>query len=105
MEYKGFLFYVVLLALILLVRAVTSAAEIREGKVLAAGYGKLTIIDEASHTQLTQHVAADAAILCENKQCDLSDVRAGDLVTMTVDNDGNKPVVTKIEVKKVGSSS
>ena len=105
MEYKGFLLCLGLLALLLFVSTVTSAAETRQGKVLAAGYGKLTIIDTASHTQLTQHVAADAAILCENKKCELADVKAGDMVTMTMNKDGDKTVVTKIEVEKAGSPS
>lgn len=103
MEYREFLLCFVLLALILFMSTMTSAAETRQGKVLAAGYGKLTIIEATSHTQLTQDVAADAAILCENKTCDLADVKAGDMVTMTMDKDGGKSVVTKIEVKRVGS--
>jgi hypothetical protein len=105
MQYKGFLFCSVLLGLILFLSTVTFAAETHQGKVLAVGAGKLTIVDAMSHTQLTQDVASDADILCENKQCGLSDVKAGDLVMVTVDKDGNKTVATKIEVKKAGSSS
>ena len=105
MQYKGFLFCFVLLGLIWFLSTATSAAEIHQGKVLAAGAGKLTIVDTVSHMQLTQDVAADAAILCENKQCGLSEVKAGDMVMVTVDKDRNKTVVTKIEAKKPGSSS
>ncbi len=105
MEYKEFLLCFVLLALILFMSTMTSAAETRQGKVLAAGYGKLTIIEATSYTQLTQDVAADAAILCENKKCELSDVKAGDMVTMTMNKEGDKTVVTKIEVEKAGSPS
>jgi hypothetical protein len=105
MQYKRFSFCSVLLGLILFLSTVTFAAETHQGKVLSVGAGKLTMVDTVSHMQLTQDVAADAAILCENKQCGLSDVKAGDMVMVTVDKDGNKTVVTKIEVKKAGSSS
>jgi hypothetical protein len=48
-------------------------------------------------------VATDAAITCEGKACGLSDVKAGDMVTVTTDTKDGKTLATKIEAKKAGS--
>lgn len=59
--------------------------------------------DTAGKNQHTHEVAADAAISCEGKTCGLTDLKAGDTITVTLDKKGDKTVVTKIEAKKAGS--
>ncbi len=81
------------------------AAETQQGKVIVAGAGKLTMEDMRGNMQYTHEVAPNAQIICEGKKCGLSDVKMGDLVQVTVDKQGDKTVVTKIEVKKADSAS
>ena len=72
---------------------------------LAVGAGKLTIMDIASNKQLTHEVATNANIMCEKTKCELSDIQAGALVAVTVDQAGDKSLITKNEVKKAGGPS
>ena len=48
-------------------------------------------------------VATNAAITCGGKTCGLSDVKAGDMVTVTTDTKDGKTMATKIEASKAGS--
>ena len=105
MQYKRLASRFALLALVLSMSTAAFAAETRQGKVLAVSDGKLTMMDETAHKQVTHEIAANANILCESKKCGLSDVKAGDLVAVTIDQAGNKAVVTRIEVKKAADAS
>ena len=119
MRYKGLSFCFALLALVLFIgtaalaadetqqgKGITaSAGETQQGKVIVAGAGKLTMEDMRGNMQYTHEVAPNAEIMCEGKKCGLSDVKMGDLVQVTVDKQGDKTVVTKIEVKKADRSS
>jgi hypothetical protein len=79
------------------------SADTHQGKVVEVGPGKLTMTDTAGKNQHTHEVVADAAITCEGKTCGLTDVKAGDMVTVTTDMKDGKTVATKIEAKKAGS--
>jgi hypothetical protein len=92
-----------LLALTLAVSTPALAADSHQGKVVSAGDGKLTMTDMAGKNQHTHEVAADAAISCEGKTCGLTELKAGDTITVTLDKKGDKTVATKIEEKKAGS--
>ena len=92
-----------LLALALAMNALALAADSHQGKVVSAGDGKLTMTDTAGKNQHSHEVAADAAISCEGKTCGLTDLKAGDSITVTLDKKGDKTVATKIEAKKAGS--
>ncbi len=92
-----------LLALALAANAPVLAADSHQGKVVSAGYGTLTMTDMAGKNQHAHEVAADAAISCEGKTCGLTDLKAGDTITVTLDKKGDKTVATKIEAKKAGS--
>lgn len=105
MRYKGLSFCFASLALALFLSTTALAAETFQGKVLSAGAGKLTITDTKGNMQQTHEVAANAQIMCDGKKCGLSDVKTGDMVLVTVDQNGNKTVVTKVEVKSADSSS
>jgi hypothetical protein len=118
MRYKGLSFCFALLALVLFMGTAaladetlqgkgitTGAGETHQGKVIVAGAGKLTMEDMMGNMQYTHEVAPNAEIMCEGKKCGLSDVKMGDMVQVTVDKQGDKTVVTKIEVKKADRSS
>jgi len=89
------------LTLFLSVPALTASSHY--GKVVAAGDGKLTRRDMAGQNHLTHEVPADATIMCDGKTCGLDDLKAGDVVTLTPDQQGDQTVVTKIEAKTAGS--
>jgi hypothetical protein len=132
MQYKGLSFCFALLALVLFMgtaalaadetqqgkgitagasethqdKAITAgASETHQGKVIVAGAGKLTMEDMTGNMQYTHEVAPNAEIMCGGKKCGLSDVKMGDMVQVTVNTQGDKTVVTKIEVKKADSAS
>ncbi len=92
-----------LLALALAVSTPALAADSHQGKVVSAWYGMLTMTDMAGKNQHTHEVATDAAISCEGKTCNLSELKVGDTITVTLDKKGDETVVIKIEAKKAGS--
>lgn len=92
-----------LLVLVLCASAAAWAASSHQGKVVSAGDGKLTMTNMAGQNQHTHEVPAEATITCDGKTCGLSDLKAGDVVTVTLDQKGDKTVITTIEAKKAGS--
>jgi hypothetical protein len=95
--------FFVTLALTVWASAPAGAADIHQGKVVEVGVGKLTMTDMAGKNQHSHEVATDAAISCEGKKCGLSDVKVGDMVTVTTDTKDGKTMATKIEARKAGS--
>jgi hypothetical protein len=95
--------FLVALALAVWASAPAGAADMHQGKVVEVGAGKLTMTDMAGKNQHSHEVATDAAITCEGKKCGLSDVKVGDMVTVTTDTKDGKTLATKIEAKKAGS--
>jgi hypothetical protein len=91
------------LALMVWAGAPAMAADSHQGKVVEVSAGKLTMTDIAGKNQHTHDVASDAAVSCEGKTCGLTDVKAGDMVTVTIDTKDGKTVATKVEAKKAGS--
>src|SRR5262245_591208 len=81
------------------------AVETQQGKVIVAAAGKLTMEDMKGNMHYTHDVAPNAEIMCEGKKCGLSDVKMGDMVQVTINKQGDKTVVTKIEVTKADHSS
>ncbi|MCS6925961.1 MAG: hypothetical protein NZ578_08685 [Candidatus Binatia bacterium] len=94
-----------LLALALFVRTPAWAASSHQGKVVAAGNGKLTMTDLAGGNQHTHDVAADVKVICEGQPCSLSSLQAGDVITVTHDEKEGKMVVTEIQKTAGGTSS
>jgi hypothetical protein len=78
------------------------AADMHQGKVVEVGAGKLTMTDMAGKNQHSHEVATNAAITCEGKTCGLSDVKVGNMVTVTTDTKDGKTMATKIEASKAG---
>jgi hypothetical protein len=100
MLHRAFSVCVVALALTIGAVGCQSGSGTHQGKVVGVGAGTLTMTDAAGGNQHTHEVAANAIILCDNKPCGLTDVNAGDMVTVTVDTKNGKTVATKIEAKK-----
>ena len=71
-----------------------------EGKVVELGIEKLTMTDTAGKNQHDHEVASDVVVTCEGKPCGLSDVKAGDMVTVTTETKDGTALATKIEAKK-----
>jgi hypothetical protein len=103
MQYKGLALGFTFAALVLFVNAPALAADTHQGKVVEASAGKLVMTDMEGKNQHTMEIPSDATILCEGKTCGLTDVKAGDVVTVTTDKKGDKTQVTKVEAKKAGS--
>jgi len=97
------LIFFVTLALTVWTSAWALAADIHQGKVVEVGAGKLTMADMAGKNQHSHEVATNAAITCEGKTCGLTDVKVGDMVTVTTDTKDGKTMATKIEARKAGS--
>ena len=95
--------FFVTLALTVWTSTPTWAADMHQGKVVEVSPDKLTMTDMAGKNQHAHEVAADAAITCEGKKCGLTNVKVGDMVTVTTDMKDGKTVATKIEAKKAGS--
>jgi hypothetical protein len=74
----------------------------RHGTVVAVGTGTLTLTERGGKPHHTYAVAADAVITYEGQRCELSDVRVGDLVTVTTDTQEGKTVATTIKAGQAG---
>jgi hypothetical protein len=74
-----------------------------KGKVVELGIEKLTMTDMEGKNQHDHKVNSDVVITCEGKPCGLSDVKAGDMVTVTTEDTDGKSLATKIEAKKAAS--
>ena len=71
----------------------------RHGTVVAVGTGTLTLTERGGKTPHTYAVAAAAVITYAGQTCALTDVRVGDMVTVTTDSQEGKTVATRIKVR------
>lgn len=74
----------------------------RRGTVVAVGTGTLTLTEKGDKTHHTYAVAADAVISYEGQICALTDMRVGDLVTVTTITQEGMTVATRIKAGQVG---
>jgi Cu/Ag efflux protein CusF len=72
------------------------AGNTHKGKVVEASGDKLTMTDMAGKNQHTHEITADTAVTCGGKKCDLSELKPGDVVTITTKKQGDNMVVTKV---------
>lgn len=80
-----------------------STPATHQGKVVGVGAGTLTMTDTAGANQHTHEVASNAVITCDGKPCGLNDMKAGDMVTVTIATMNGKTVATKIDGMKAAS--
>jgi Cu/Ag efflux protein CusF len=71
-----------------------------EGKVVKAEEGKLTMKDKDGKNEHTHMIGADAKVTLDGKASRLVDLKAGFPVKITVEQKGDKNVVTKVEATK-----
>jgi hypothetical protein len=71
----------------------------RHGTVVAVGTGTLTLTERMGKNHHTYAVAADAVITYAGQICALTDVRVGDMVTVTTDTQEGKTVATRIKAR------
>ncbi|HSX82947.1 MAG TPA: hypothetical protein VLQ80_30860 [Candidatus Saccharimonadia bacterium] len=74
----------------------------RQGTVVAVGPGTLTMTERAGKNPHTYAVASDAVITYEGQVCMLTDVRVGDMVTVTTDTQAGTTVATTIKARQAG---
>jgi hypothetical protein len=77
---------------------VLAADEIREGKVLLAKDGKITLQDKDGNSEVFA-VAADAKIMFDGKPAKLEEVANGSVAKVTVKTAGDKKTATVIDAK------
>src|SRR5262249_16346303 len=78
----------------------TSTATTHQGRVVDVGTATLTMTDTAGANQHTHTVPSNAVITCDGEPCGLNDLKAGDLVTVTMETQEGKTFATKIEASK-----
>ena len=66
----------------------------------ASGPGTLTVTERAGKNPHTYAVASDAVITYEGQVCMLTDVRVGDMVTVTTDTQAGTTVATTIKARQ-----
>jgi Cu/Ag efflux protein CusF len=71
-----------------------------EGKVVKAEVGKLTMTDKDGKNEHVHAIPVGTKITCDGKDCKLTDLKAGYPVKVTVEQKGDKSVVTKVEATK-----
>jgi hypothetical protein len=70
------------------------------GTVVAVGTGTLTMTERVGKNPHTYAVASDAVITYDGQTCALTDVRVGDMVTVTTDTQEGTTVATTIKVRQ-----
>jgi len=71
-----------------------------QGTVVAVGTGTLTMTERVGKNPHTYAVASDAVITYDGQMCALTDVRVGDMVTVTTDTQEGTTVATTIKVRQ-----
>jgi len=102
MLYRRISLFFVVVALTCLMSVQAKAGGAHEGKVVEVSDGKLTMTDAAGKNQHAHEVASDATISRDGKEAKLTDLKAGDMITVTLDTKEGKSMVTKVEAKAAG---
>jgi Cu/Ag efflux protein CusF len=102
MQPKVFLLSIAAVALFWTTSA--SAADTHQGKVVETSAGKLTMTDMTGKNQHTHDISSEATVSRAGKTAALTDLKAGDSVTITMEKKGEKPAVTKVEALPASSS-
>jgi hypothetical protein len=73
------------------------AADSHQGKVVETGAGKLVMTDMDGKKQHPMEVPTSATVTRGGKESKLTDLKAGDTITVTTDTKDGKSMVTKVE--------
>jgi Cu/Ag efflux protein CusF len=78
------------------------AADSHQGKVVETSAGQLVMTDQDGKNQHPMEVPASATVSRNGKEAKLTDLKAGDTITVTTDTKDGKSMVTKVEAKAAG---
>ena len=78
------------------------AADSHQGKVVETSASKLVMTDMGGKNQHPMEVPASATVSRNGKESKLTDLKAGDTITVTTDTKDGKSMVTKVEAKAAG---
>ena len=73
--------------------------------VNAKGEKQFTMTDRDGKSEHTHTLARNATITCDGKACKLSDLKAGTMIKVTVEERDGKKVATKVEGSTRGAGS
>jgi Cu/Ag efflux protein CusF len=99
MVHRGVSLFFAAVALSWVMSAPTLAADSHEGKVVKTSASKLVMTDMEGKKQHPMKVPASATVTRDGADAKLSDLKAGDTITVTTDTKKGKAVVTKVEAK------
>ena|SRR5258706_387511 len=102
MLYRGLSLCFVAVALSWFMSAHAYAADSHQGKVVETSAGKLVMTDMDGKNQHPMEVPASATVSRNGKEAKLTDLKAGDTITVTTDTKDGKSMVTKVEAKVAG---
>jgi hypothetical protein len=70
------------------------------GIVVRVEGSKITLADKGGKNEHSHTVPASATVTCDGKPCRLQDLKKGMPVSITVERQGDKAVVTRVDAKK-----
>ena len=102
MLYKGVSLFFIAAALSWVMSTPAPAADSHQGKVVETSAGKLVMTDMEGKKPHPMEIPASATITRDGKESKLTDLQAGDTITVTTDMKDGKSTVTKVEAKATG---
>ncbi|HQR08582.1 MAG TPA: hypothetical protein PLN21_17285 [Gemmatales bacterium] len=79
-----------------------AAQDTLEGKLVKIKDSKLTMTDKDGMLEVTYKIADDAVVTCDGKQCKSSKLGKGCKVILTLKEEGDKKIITKIKALSEG---
>ena len=102
MFYRVASLFFVAVALSWVMSAHAQAADSHQGKVVETSAGKLVMTDMDGKKEHPMEVPTSATVTRDGKEAKLTDLKAGDTITVTTDTKDGKAMVTKVEAKAAG---
>lgn len=102
MFHRGLSLCFVAVALSWCISVPAQAADSHQGKVVETSAGKLVMTDKDGKNQHPMEVPASATVTRDGKESKLTDLKAGDTITVTTDTKDGKAMVTKVEATAAG---
>jgi hypothetical protein len=102
MFYRVVSLFFVAVALSWIISAPAPAADSHQGKVVETSTGKLVMTDMDGKKEHPMEVSASALVTRDGKESKLTDLKAGDTITVTTHTKDGKAMVTKVEAKAAG---
>jgi Cu/Ag efflux protein CusF len=97
MFYRVVALFFVAVAVSWVMGAPVPAADSHQGKIVETSPGKLVMTDMDGKKQHPMEVPTSATVTRGGKESKLTDLKAGDTITVTTDTKDGKSMVTKVE--------